>query len=236
MSWGADLIAMIDQRIRLAFKADKASGTVVARDSSGYEAQVLFDGSTTAVPVKCVGNVFCRDGDRVVLNRYGSDWVIVGAFVGAGLGEARRRWDGLPSTTAPMTSGAWVDLTEFGTFGFTKAYDSTYVRCGMLWSGRGTATNTRVAFGVRLTATEGGEGYTPIDYTVGTALIYAANARVLAYSATRLTGGPGGLPAGTYTATYRWRRAAGTGDVISDTFDPMLMEFDEGFRETSPGL
>ena len=135
-----------------------------------------------------------------------------------------------------MTSSSFVDLTEFGTLSFTKYHDNTYVRLGMLWSGLGTATNTRVAFAARLTATEGGDGYTPIDYVAGTALIYTANARVQVYCSTRMSGGVGGLPAGTYTITYRWRRMAGAGNVISDTFDPMLIEVDEDFREISPGL
>lgn len=236
MIWAVDLIKMIDQRIRLALKVDKASGTVVARNPSGYGAQVLFDGSTTAVPALCAGNVFCRDGDRVAMHRYGSDWVIMGAFVGPGYGDARRRLDGLPSTTAAMTSSSFVDLTEFGTLSVTKYHDASYLRVGQAWAGLGTATNTRVAYGVRFTATDGGAGYTPIDYTVGTALIYTANARAIAYSATRVAGGVGGLPAGVYTVTYRWRRMAGGGNVISDTFDPMLIEIDERFRETSPGL
>lgn len=228
-AYGDDLINMIDQRIGLATKRDKATGTVISRDATGPGAQVLFDGATTSMPVKCPGSVFVREGTRVLLDKYGSDWVISNAWIGPGFGEASRRFN-IPSTTAGVNTTSFTDFTEFGTVGFTKFFDATYIRVGIHWSGYSNAATTGVEYGLRLTPTEGAEAYVPTDWSVGRCFMNALGDHQTDYSVTRMTG----IPAGTFTATFRIRRFTGTGTIISDVNDQCLLELDEGIRSGVP--
>lgn len=231
MSYSEDMIALVDQRIALANKRDKAAGTVINRDTTGPGALVLFDGATTPMPVKCVGNVFCRESDRVVLDRYGSDWCITGAFVGPGFGEAFRRITYATGTVA-ATSTSYIDVTDFGTMVFNKIFDGTFVRIGQLWSGYANAVTTGCEFAVRFTATEGGEGFTPVDYSTGRCFMNASGDHQISYGSTRATG----IPAGTYTVSYRLRRYTGAGNVVSDSNDQVFIELDERVRSNTPIL
>jgi hypothetical protein len=233
MTLDQSLIQMMDDRIRLHDQATSLMGTVVTRDTSGTGATVLFDGSIVAAPVKCMGHVHCRPGDRVALSLHGSDWLIYGSFSGPGYGEASSAIDGLPSTTGGLTSSSFTDLTEFGTFVFTKFYDNTFVRMGMsVGAYVTTAGDTRVAWGLRLSPTSGAVGYTATDYRIVYAFFHNTTVHQSASGMWRNLS----IPAGTYTVSARWRRASGSGTIFADANDYYSVELDERIRAGSPIL
>jgi hypothetical protein len=79
--FGVDLVKLIDARIEAARQRWTATGTLVERQSQS-RATVTFDGSSVPVPVKVSGHVPTRADSRVMLTRFGSDWVVTGAFTG----------------------------------------------------------------------------------------------------------------------------------------------------------
>lgn len=232
MSIDADMITLIDQRIRAQQQMTRAIGSCVNRDTTGPGAQVLFDGSTVAMPVKVLGHVFLAPGNRCVLDRYGSDWVVTGSWSALGLGEARRVT--LASgTSGAMTSASFIDLTEFGTFTFTKIYDNTMIRCGMEVGGFCTGSgSTGARYGLRLAPTDAGSSYTATDYNCTTLYWNSTNVHLQNYSTLAVLS----VPAGTYTVTMRWRRNAGSGSIFVDTADQLGIELDEMVRSASPIL
>lgn len=74
----ADLLVMVDARIRSAMQRVTASGTV--QSVAGMSALVLFDGSSFPVPVKYAASVRVVPDARVTLLRVGSDWVVTSSF------------------------------------------------------------------------------------------------------------------------------------------------------------
>lgn len=230
-------LAAIDQRIRLAQRKTSANGTMVTRDTTGPGCTVLHDGATIATPAKCLGSVFANAGDRVVLDLYGSEWLVTGSFSSLAFGEGSRALDGLPSAATPITSATFVDLTEFGSFSFSKAYDNTFVRVGLTASCFSSVATTRVFWGVRLVQTAGVSPYGPTDLTMGGFMLNTVNIHTSFTKFKRYLGlADGGIPAGTYTVSLRWRRFSGTGTLSADTNDDFALELDERVRALAPIL
>lgn len=229
-----DLIKLVDQRIRLAQTKTRATGTVVSRDTTGSKAMVLFDGATTATPAKVTGTTFVAPGDRCLLDRYGSsDWVVTNSWAALTFGEANRAVDSLSGTTGPQTSAAYTDLSEFGTFSFTKFFDLTFLRISVSAAAyQSTTATAKVGWAVRLTQTAGATPYTPADLSMGAMQLLTQNMHQNYTSYRRLTG----VPAGTYTVTLRWRRAGGTGTILADANDSAAVEIDERVRAVTPIL
>jgi hypothetical protein len=227
-----DTIALVDQRIRLHDKQERATGTVVSRATIGPAAAVLFDGSTTPMPVKVLGHVFCQPGDRVALDRYGSDWLITGSFSGPGFGEATAYQSGLPSPTGALTSSTYVDLVEFGTMTFTKYHDNTFIRVALDAGAYSSVAVQTLEIGARLTAQTGGAGYTPTDYVIIHRFFSSATIHQPMHGAVRVTG----VPAGTYTVTLRWKKISGSGNFVADQNDSFALEMDERVRSSAPNL
>lgn len=101
MAFSPEMVALIDERIREALTTETAAATVVTR-TGNTTANVIFDGSALAVPVKVFGDVNVDAGDRVGLLRIGTDWTIIGAFT-------RRR-----SITMPDGATTGQQRTVFG--------------------------------------------------------------------------------------------------------------------------
>jgi hypothetical protein len=76
---------LIDARVNAGRERTTAVGTLAER-TSATRALVLFDGSSVAAPVKMFSAALAEEGDRVGLVKFGSDWVIVGAFAAVELG------------------------------------------------------------------------------------------------------------------------------------------------------
>lgn len=232
MSYDADLIALIDQRIRAHTRRERAVATVQNRDTTGPGALAVFDGSSVGVPVKVLGNVFCKPGDRVVVDLYGSEWIVTGSFTATTFGEASRLLFGLPFATGSLMSPFYVDLSEFGALTFSKAFDETYIRIGMRASGYVSVAPTRASWAARITQIAGVTPYPATDHTVCILEYNTASVHQGVYSAYRIVG----VPAGTYEITMRWRRDSGAGGITSDTNDLMLIEVDEQVRAAVPIL
>jgi hypothetical protein len=232
VSMDEDMIRLIDQRIRLAQARDRAVGTCVTRATSGPDATVVFDGSTVAMPVKVLGTVFVQEGDRCVLDKYGSDWIVSGSWSTLALGEAARFQFGPSGGTGALTSGSFVDMMEILPVTFTKVYDQTYVRVCVSAGAYSSAASTSVRWAVRFTPQDAGSSYTAAD--VFTAFIHfnEINTHQSNYAGARATG----IPAGSYTCQLRWRRNTGSGSVFADTNDLFMMEIDEAPRAVDPIL
>lgn len=226
MSWlTEDQIALIDQRIAVSRARDRAIGSIVSRDTTGPGAQVVFDGSTVAVPVKCVGNVFCQPGDRVLLDRYGTEWIITNAFSSLALGEASVNTFG-PAVTVTLTSTTYVDMVDVPAATFTKFFDGSFIRFQFNAQQFVTNTVTRVQYALRLTATSGADGYTATDYPMN--FYAAATGSTFIHFGTTATGRITGVPAGQFSVQARWKRISGSvGNVQYNDDDIVSFELDE---------
>jgi hypothetical protein len=78
--YAGGIIDTIDARIQTQTSVDRRTGTVVTRDATGLYAQVTIDPGGTAVPVKVLRHVDVYADDRVVLEKFGGDWVVVGTW------------------------------------------------------------------------------------------------------------------------------------------------------------
>lgn len=232
MSLDADLIQLIDQRVRAAQASNRSAGTCVSRAAAGPTADVVFDGSTVAMPVKVLGNVFVQPGDRVVMDRYGSDWVVTGSWSALAFGEASRAQLGPAGGTAQITSGTFLDIPDLTSVTFDKSFDATYVRIGMQVGAFCGTAGTGVRFGARFTPRDAGSSYPATDINMTTIFFNAALDHQANSSMFRVTD----IPAGTYTVSWRWRRNAGTGFIQADSADQFALEVDEAVRAAVPVL
>jgi hypothetical protein len=232
MSLSEEQIRLIDQRIRAARQSDFAAGTCVTRATTGPDATVMFDGSTVPMPVKVLGTVFCQADDRVVMNRYGSDWVVTGSWAGLGLGEASVTGFG-PVGGTSVTVFTFIDHAGIPGFTFTKIYDNTFVRMAVTGSAYTNVTNSSVRFGLRLTAQDPGSSYAATDYNMVHIFYNQASVHLGKSSFYRALG----IPAGSYTVQLRWRRYSGTGNTLfADDSDFYSIELDERVRQLTPFL
>lgn len=232
-----ELIKLVDQRVRVAQIKERAVGTVAERDTTGPGAQVIFDGSQSAMPVKVLGHVFCSTGDRVVLERYGSDWVVTGAWAALALGEATS-WV-LPSgPSGTLTSGTFVDIVEFTPLAFVKAYDQTFVRIGLQAACFcNVSGGTSVRWAVRMTPVDTSSSFTATDFDCGYIYFNQTGVHMQSVSFTRVVSlADGGAPAGNYLLSLRWRRWGGSGNLQFDSGDLFTLEADEGIRTAQPFL
>lgn len=108
--FGLDLLRLIDARIESARQRQTATGTVQERQSIN-RATVTFDGSALALPVKVLSHVAVRQSSRVTLVRFGSEWVVVGAFGGSGSLVAV--WTADTSSSAVSTESAVLAINGF---------------------------------------------------------------------------------------------------------------------------
>lgn len=75
-NYGAGLVNLVDARIAAHKAKTRDVGTFVTMDS-GY-AMVAFDGSSLALPCKYVAGLALVPDTRVLVELYGSDWVVTG--------------------------------------------------------------------------------------------------------------------------------------------------------------
>jgi len=227
-----NLLTLIDERIRQSSTSTRAVGTCVTRATTGPAADVQFDGSTVAMPVKVLGNVFIRPGDRCVLDRYGTDWLVTGSFNTLGFGESSKTGNGPSGGTGALTSTTYLDLSEITPLRFDKTFDNTVVRIGFGSTMRATGTVPyAMRFGLRCTPLDG-QAYTPSDYVLGFIRWETANERLGSYYSMKVTD----MPAGGYSCQVRWRRVTAVGSGVLDSGDVYFLEMDERVRTSSPIL
>lgn len=217
-------IELIDQRIRAYRQMTEAAGSCVSRDSTGPGAMVVFDGSTVAMPVKVTGNVMLQEGDRCVMDRYGSDWVVTNSWSAVGLGRTFQTKFGPTSPgVAQGGSASFIDQTDIPVMTFTKVYDLTYVRLALSSGCYATTVGAGIRWGYRVTPVNTGTGYTATDYSMGWIFFNNANEHLSTYFATRATD----MPAGDYVIQVRWRRGNGVTGATYDSNDLYTCEIDE---------
>lgn len=232
MSLDDNLIKLIDQRVRLASARDRATGTCVSRDTTGPGADVIFTGSTVAMPVKVLGTVFLTPGDRCVLDRYGTEWIVTGSFSAIGLGEASRYQTGPSGGTGNLSSTTYVDFQEISPLGFNKRYDNTYVRLGMTASCYAETNTATMFFALRIIPQDPNSGYSATDYTTN----YIFHHSTLEHRTNTVFRRLLDIPAGYYLVQPRWRKSSGSGTLKADASDLFSIEIDEGIRESAPIL
>jgi hypothetical protein len=216
MAYNDLLMEVIDQRVAAGVARDTATGTVSARSTTGTGAQVVFDGSALAVPVKVAGGVHAFAGDRVALQRFGADWVVVVSFTPRGPSRATT---GGALGFGTTTSVTYVDMPGPVQLAFTKWYDLTTVVARIEVAAYTTgAGDTGVRYAVNMAT---GAGST--DYDVAHFFFNPGVQHLPVAGTAPITG----LVAGVYTVTARWRRTAGTGTLTVDSNDWLSMDLNE---------
>lgn len=110
-----------------------------------------------------------------------------------------------PATTTALA--AYANIAGATTATFEKRYDNTAVELYMGIGMFSTAGGTVGQYGLNIS---GGFG----DQTIGQVLLSSPSVENCASAVVRVPGlSGGGLPAGTYTLTPRWRRTAGAGTL-----------------------
>jgi hypothetical protein len=211
-----DEVALLDQRIRALIPMTRAWGTMQDRDRSGPGAMVQFEASSAAQPVKVLGNVHAFPPDKVILERYGSEWWVVGTASRRALGhnQLSDRMDEVGTSS----SGTWVDMPGSPTITVTKLYDATQLGVYMVASGYATVASVEMNSGMRIS--NPAVGY-DTDNSVGRFLFNDLVKHLPCIGANWTV--PGVPPAGTYTCTARMRRASGTGTINLDGSDWLSM-------------
>ncbi len=226
MSLDDQLIGLIDQRVRLHQVRGEALGTCVGRDIAGPGADVLFDGATVAVPVKVWGHVVLRPGMRCGLRKYGTEWIVEGAFATPAMGRAEI------FTTATATScgsTSYIDMAGLPTVEFTKLHENTWIDIDMSAMAFVNTAGQGSRFAVRLIQLEGDTPYTPVD--LDGPIIFFSQVAHLGGSARYARSG---VPAGRYTVQPRWRRTSGTVNIQANTEDLFHFILNEVVMSTSP--
>lgn len=224
------LLALIDQRIRLHRQRTETLGTCQQRDATGPGAQVRFDGATVAVPVKVFGHVHVQAGMRCALDKYGSEWIVTGSWGTSGFG---RESIVVFAGTEQTTSSSFADLTSVAPFTFVKMHTGTFVDIAMSVSAYSSAAGgTQARWALRFTQTDGDVPYTPTDLTTNYLWFSLADTRF--YQTTRFISSAV-IPAGTYSVQVRWRRSGGSGTVhnVTDN-DHYSVTLQEVVKTSSP--
>lgn len=222
MSYNSAQLDLIDQRIRSSMVKDFAAGTVTSRSltSTDNRCMVTLDGGTVAVPAKMLGDVYAFEGDRVVLQFYGTveinkdgspemhgDWVVAGTFA--------RRFT--PSEAGAESSGGaggttvsstFAPVPNFPGFTFTKQWDDTRIRTtAHIGSWASVATDSYAQFAIDFDGTFQQEICGTTHNTINEHRI-ASGLRWRS-----------GLAAGTYTVSVLWKRLTGTATITLDSND-----------------
>lgn len=224
------IIDTVDARIEVSRERTIAIGTVQTRDTVGPGTTVVFDDTDIAMPVKTPGHVHILENDRVVLQLFETTWVVLGTFNRRQMGEANGVSFG-PSAGASTTSGTFVDMPNSPSINFTKRYDLTAVRVGLVTGMYVSTAPTLVQTAIRIAGQSG-------TLTASTFTAYDTLTCHFSFN-TALEHGilPGwqrevGMPAGDYTLTARWRRPSGSGTLTNDLNDRTQIEVDEIYRTT----
>jgi hypothetical protein len=200
MSINDPLLDVIDQRIKTSAERTSAVGTVAYRSTSFHDRECLvtFDGSSVAVPCKMAGDVEVQSGDRVGLQKFGSDWAVIVSFT--------RRWPneiGFDTTaaTGTSTSTTYTDVPGSPAFTIIKRYDETTLKLYVSVSCSSDSTGMRAMFGL----SDGTTTYDVVSVHLGaTAFVRYSMSSYRSLFA---------FPAGEYTFTLQWKRTAGTGTL-----------------------
>lgn len=185
-------------------------GTVQSVQADAFRAMVVFDGTSVAMPVKVSGHVGCVAGDRVCLQRFGSDWVVMAAFA---LNWAGNNGYSGAGAVGSVAVGAYANMPGTPNFTVTKRWNATRIKWTWAMSAYADAVGRTCVMGVSIDA-----GATTID--VGK--MNWANTGGGGFGVTRMFGvaqqWTSSVDAGIYTARARWK-TGGAGTITTDTDD-----------------
>lgn len=172
--------------------------TMVSRATSGSGGTAIFDGSTTAVPVKVPGSVHAFAGDRVGIAKFGkSDWVVVYAFPRWGDSEAGVNTVAASDSTS---SASYSAISGVPTFTWRKRYDDSRAVLRLTVGMFAAAPPSQAEYAVQLD-----DGVNPATDYFLVRLRTDAGGHVSATAEDIIDG----IPAALYTVTARWRKTTG---------------------------
>jgi hypothetical protein len=219
MAYNDTQLDVIDQRVRAATERTTATGTLTSRSRSWWAttAYVTFDGSSVAVPVKMLGSAEVDEGDRVCLQKFGSEWVIVGGFT-------RRQPFKLFGSASYMASGnttstAWATFPFSTTFYLTKRFNETPLMATMHFGCFGQTGGPALAYGLRVTGPSG----TPVDSEIGSFVFNTLGRHESLSMAATLPS----VDAGEYVMQPVWRLKTAGAQVNVDASDQYSVEVQE---------
>lgn len=208
-----DAIRVIDARIAAALRSDNQWGTVSER-SDAANAQVVFDGSSSSIPVKVPGSLEAFAGDRVALIKVGTHWIIIHTMTQRLVNEVLN-WSQM--SVATTTSATASEMSPNLAMTFTKRWNQSgviaTVNLDVFWQ---SVTNNVAEFGLKFIGSSG-----TWTYAIKRAPSNWVGAHEHPWGAKRISGGDtwgsGLLPADTYEVRLTWRRISGTGTLSTDT-------------------
>lgn len=216
MSIFDDLAGYVDQRIARAAPHNIHMGTVQSKWDGSIFTTVTFDGSNISVPVKTFQ--FVTTGDRVGMVKFGSDWVVVGAF---DVDFPQMVGNSAFATVGSTSSTTFVDFPGPIDVVLTKKYDFTNVFVHIDVShfidpnqDIGCVFGVAVIDPVPAVAAD----YTTHKLHVKPVLTHSGSSGLAGIAASV-------MPAGVYTLRMRWRKSAGgpAGNCHVDTNDHVSM-------------
>lgn len=222
----SDLASYVDQRIDAKRETIQVMGTIVTCDGS-IIATVEFDGGGTH-PVLIFRNVRAKPGDRVGLQKYGSDWIVTGTL-GEGVPNMEAFYH-VVATSGNTFSTSFVDMPGPLDFTFEKRYDYTRVIVDFSKTSYLGSGNDRFSgFGVKMTGLDSG------IVVFKESNFFFFNVSGVHHASHGLSIFPGGngvneLPHDTYTARLQWRTTTGGAQATHvDTNDEIHLTFTESF-------
>jgi hypothetical protein len=225
----AELLALIDDRVRRTLTRPQRMGTLVER-TGDITGTAIEDGDVATLDVLIVGDKLIFEGDRVLLLRVGSALVAVGGFT--------PRWEselvyGYAAAGETVTSTSFVDAPGLPgsvagrTFHKRSEQTSVTARVDATAFITGTAP-CRLAFGCKLTDLDTGVVYGPqtmADFHFTATL----DRNTLAGPTTFV----GTVPAGAFDAKLMWARISTSGGTPSMSGDDKYVF---SIREIHPQL
>lgn len=201
-SWADTHLQVLEEQITKRQDQTQMQATVQSVESATFQAVVVPDDSTVGVPVLVAAHAGCVAGDRVCIQRFGSQWVVV-ANVSALRWPDTVGFNGNGAIGAAI--GAWANLPGAPTASrpLAKRWNATRVKWTMLVTAYATAWGSIIEAGVT---------YNNGSTTIKVAEHEFANTVAGAEGIQRITFGgieyESGLVAGEYTIKGRWKGAA----------------------------
>lgn len=209
-----ELIRTIDQRIlALTPGISRTWGTVAYHSSNfyDYEAQVVFDGSAVALPVRVPGSVIVKSGDRVICEKFGPIWVIVDGWPRRWLDQ---QYVSQQLTTGDTTSATFETMPTSPTITWAKIYNDTRITVAGTMSAFTVAGVNGVAFGVRII---GPDGANTVDQHIARYLFNTTDEHQSLGGLTIVSDPL--LTAGLYEIVPVWARYNGASTINTDAHD-----------------
>lgn len=222
--WTELIHQALNERIAaLGVSSPAAAGTVSTVATDRLSVSVIRDGSTLAVPVKCLGHVWPRPDDRVLMVRVenptlrnrdepgpGQEWCIIGVTSRV-VGSAPPETLNFALSTGTNTSASVVDLPGAPSFPWTKRYDDTPTTMFLSFTNFLSINNASVGGYLRFLHEDGTSTTFQLCEIENGAL--AARFGPAHWRTIPDAGVSTPLAAGNYTVNLRWARTAGAGTL-----------------------